>query len=125
MQYPIVGLQSAVAGINAHLNQIIEIQERTMARAMLYVKREVLPITPASAHGSNLRDSCYTNTYKTPFGPVGEIGFTAEYAIFVHEMGVDPPKPINWTTPGTGNKFLERVLKEHMNEIVEIVAGTR
>lgn len=32
------------------------------------------------------------------------VGFGAPYAIFVHEA----PESWNWTTPGTGPKFLER-----------------
>jgi len=37
---------------------------------------------------------------------VGFGGMAASYALFVHEM----PEGTNWTTPGTGPKYLERPL---------------
>ena len=121
-----VGMAGVITGINAEIAKIGLVEKRNMAKAMIFLKGKVLPVTPESGHNQgqgNLRGSCYTRVYDTPAGPVGEIGFTAEYAIYVHEMGIDPPKVINWTTAGTGNKFLERPMKENANSLVKIIAG--
>ena len=51
-----------------------------------------------------LRDSRYVVVERPFRSTIIEIGFKAPHAPFVHEW----PSTINWTTPGTGNKFLER-----------------
>jgi len=62
------------------------------------------------------------------------VGYTAEYAAFVHEMP-DPKitspaggtslfvkvKPIDWTKPGTGNKFLEKAVKSNLKAILNMI----
>jgi hypothetical protein len=46
---------------------------------------------------------------------LGGVGYTAEYAAYVHEM----PETNNFTTEGTGPKFLERAPRENRDEINE------
>ena len=49
-------------------------------------------------------------------------GMAAQYALFVHEM----PAGTNWTTAGTGPKYLERPMNEAMPKIgseIERFAG--
>ena len=41
--------------------------------------------------------------------PYSDAGFGADYALAVHEM----PDDVNWSEPGTGNKFLQRTLDKH------------
>lgn len=57
-----------------------------------------------------------------------EAGFSAvdkkghPYAVYVHEMTDEAyGKKINWTTPGSGPKFLEYGLKRNADNIVRIV----
>lgn len=71
----------------------------------------------------NLQGSGYTQ--KIPLG--AEVGFTAEYAIYVHEnmeqtlKGEDRPSGLGqYWNPG-GPKFLERAVNENGDEIVDIV----
>lgn len=65
-------------------------------------QKEVLPVTPKDT--GELRDSLYTVSSVTYNGYTLEIGFDTPYAPWVHEW----PSTVNWTTPGTGNKYLER-----------------
>jgi hypothetical protein len=73
----------------------------------------------------NLRGSAYTN--KIPKG--AEVGFSAEYAIYVHEnleqklKGEPRPSGLGtYWNPG-GPKFLERAVTENLDEISDLVEG--
>ena len=46
------------------------------------------------------------------------MGFSAFYAVFVHEM----VGPINWSRPGSGAKWFEKAIKRKKNEILKIIA---
>lgn len=65
-------------------------------------QEKVIPVTPMDT--GDLRESLYTVSHITYQGYTLEVGFDTEYAPMVHEW----PSTINWTTPGTGNKYLER-----------------
>lgn len=45
------------------------------------------------------------------------VGYTVKYAPFVHEM----PNDTKWSKPGTGNKFLEKPVKNNLKKIIEIL----
>ena len=47
---------------------------------------------------------------------IGRVGYDSPYAPFVHEM----PESNNFTTPGTGPKFLERTVKEKSKKALDI-----
>ena len=73
----------------------------------------------------NLRGSAYTS--KVPKG--AETGFSAEYAIFVHEnleqklKGVPRPSGLGtYWNPG-GPKFLEKAVNENLDQISDLVEG--
>lgn len=51
--------------------------------------------------------------------PVVAIGFTANYAVIVHE---DTETTKNWNRPGSGPKFMEAALERNKRKIVEIIA---
>lgn len=51
---------------------------------------------------------------------IGRVGYSAAYAAFVHEM----PESNNFTTPGTGPKFLERAVKEKPRAITRVFYNT-
>jgi len=120
----ITGLDQVLANLN---KEVRKIQDRTKAglwEALLKVKYDVLPLTPIK-HG-HLRGSCYTipgpagkqvaehpEPIKTSSGIAGEIGFTATYAPFVHEID-------KHYTVGAW-KFLERALKMNYDKILDII----
>ena len=54
-----------------------------------------------------------------------ELGFDAEYAAAIHELGVDEVGiSINWTMAGSGAKFLEaKLIKNKEKYMVELARG--
>lgn len=49
-------------------------------------------------------------------GPVLIIGFSANYATFVHEMIGSQEKRISWKRPGSGAKFMQASMRRNMKE---------
>jgi hypothetical protein len=88
-----------------------------MQEAGLFIKGESVERTP---HRKGvLRGSAF---YSTDMGAAGSgprlrVGYTAKYAPYVHEM----PEHFNYTTPGTGPKFLEKAIKQNMRAVLEII----
>lgn len=80
-------------------------------RAAIYAKAnnimlDSIRVTPKDSN--NLRQTWYA-TKPGPRGEFSELGYGAEYAHNVHEM----PNDVNWSEPGTGNKFLEEPFNKH------------
>lgn len=65
-----------------------------------------------------LRDSSYIEDERTETGYTVEVGYTADHAVYTHELG--PYK--NPTTPGTGFKYLQRAVTETESDIEQILA---
>lgn len=51
---------------------------------------------------------------------IGRVGYDSPYAPFVHEM----PETNNFTTPGTGPKFLEKTIKNKEKRTFRIFSKT-
>ena len=64
----------------------------------------------------NLRNSWFTNPIKSENKPIVIMGFSANYAAFVHEM-----VGANFTEPGSGAKWFEAALKRNHNKLLDIV----
>ena len=120
----ITGTDTVLRNLN---REIMGIQNRTKAglrEAALVIRRRSMQLTPVGKT-SHLRGSTYTEAYNTPEGPGAEIGYTALYAPYVHEI---PPPPAR-SVPGGRSaihtvgqwKFLETALKEKSREILEII----
>lgn len=86
---------------------------------MTYVERESNKKAPRDT--GFLRISSFT-TDVTKRGKVqiGRVGYDSAYAPFVHEM----PESNNYTTPGTGPKFLEKAIKNNVREIITRIFRT-
>lgn len=80
--------------------------EKAVAEAGEDLLAKAITVTPLADHlGGELRGTGYVDHQS------GEaiVGFSARYAVYVHEMGITvyPERaPIHWTTPGTHAKFL-------------------
>ncbi len=99
--------------------QINSIEKRTAAgllAAGLFVKAEAQEITP---HDKGfLVNSAYVGPVSVRKGrQFIEVGYTAKYAPFVHEM---PPEN-NFSKAGTGPKFLQNALFRNTLNILEII----
>jgi len=100
---------------NMH-RQIAAIRTRTKAglwEAALKIKADALPLTPIDI--GNLRQSAYVEMLDGPSGPVAEIGYTAAYAVYVHER-----LELAHKSP-TQAKFLEEALKRNAANVVTII----
>ncbi|MFA5758303.1 MAG: hypothetical protein WC942_02870 [Clostridia bacterium] len=53
--------------------------------------------------------------------PMVILGHTANYAVVVHEMGIDPPREINWSKKGSGPKWLEIAVNNKRADITRIM----
>jgi hypothetical protein len=55
-------------------------------------------------------------------GPIVIMGYSANYALFVHEMGEKFPG-VNWSprTPQAGGKWLEAAFKKNRNKIIDTI----
>lgn len=73
----------------------------------------------ATAHSATLAEAA---TMRPVNGPFVVMGFGAYYARYVHEMGIDPPKEINWSRPGSGPKFFENSIDRNLLEMVYVIA---
>ena len=96
--------------INAAIKKMSSL--KALEEAALKIKADCIPITPMET--GNLRQSMYIEPY--PAKELVELGFTASYAPYVHEI-----KKQNYTTTGTDYKFLERAILKNKNFILEIL----
>jgi len=67
----------------------------------------------------HLRRSQKIENPKTKHGEISvEVGFDTDYAAAVHEM----PETVNWSTPGTGPKYLESKLIRNKEKYAKNIA---
>ena len=119
----ITGLDKVMQNLN---KEIMVIKGRSMKGLILsaIVIRNDMDKTPPliPVDTGNLRQSWFTTPFHTSTGnPAMNIGFSANYAIFVHEMVGEKSKKINWNRPNSGAKFFEASLKRNMNEVLQII----
>ncbi len=128
----LAGTDKVLANLQKEISQLKVRSTKGMKKSLLLLRRRAGKLTPVSPGGGNLLSSMYTNTFMDFKGVTGEIGYTAKYAPYVHEMGelhgVSSSRSggyagqrINWTKPGTGSKFLERPLRDNAHQVVEIL----
>lgn len=73
-----------------------------------------------------LRQSRFEHPLRKPVSqdPYVIFGYEKNYAAAVHEMMESPSgKPINWTRPGSGPKFLEASLNRNQNTILNMITN--
>lgn len=113
--------QKGLTGLNvvlANLNrQVMRMERRSVGgtrKAALIVRKRAQELVPRDT--GKLVGSAYTQVWVEPSGPVAVIGFSAEYAIFVHEIDK------NYTVGQW--KYLETALKEKSREILAALRGS-
>jgi len=75
------------------------------------------PLTPVDT--GNLRSSWSTRFFRKNKKSVVIFGYSAKYALFVHEM----IGPVNWTRKNSGAKWFEYAIKRNVDRILVIIAG--
>ena len=101
-------------GIEAARKRIEQAFSRGLVKAGLFVQRESQKIVPVDT--GNLKNSAFTRKFGSGRLTVVVIGYTAAYAIFVHEDDQARHKE------GKEYKFLEKAVRRNVRKINEIVA---
>jgi hypothetical protein len=139
----IKGFNEVMRNLNSEIRKI---EGRTMTGligAAAYIRADMdhtIPKIPIKT--GTLRSSWFVTPYKGAKKTIGLImGFSANYAVYVHEMmgktgegfqsyleaaGGDFSgyKTINWSRPGSGPKFFEAAIKRNVNVILGIIKTT-
>jgi hypothetical protein len=124
MVWRLDGVEKVSANINAQLKKMKISGHRGLLSAANYVLTDAdigqSPLVPALT--GNLRSSRFAEPLPSE-QPTVIFGYSANYAAAVHEMLISPSgKPIDWSRPGSGPKFLEASLTRNADKIALIVA---
>lgn len=122
----LIGLNQTIKNLNKAYMKIKGATVIGMFESVAYLRATMevkVPTIPMDI--GDLRKSWYSKLAperSTPTKTVLEAGFSANYAAFVHEM-VDGywPNPTNWTTPGSGAKYLEIALNREAQTMIAIM----
>ena len=99
----------------ATMNKKVEKQIEKCSQDLL---RKAIDKTPMDT--GELRKSGAVEVEKNGLKTTGRVSFgggQVDYADIVHEM----PNDVNWTEPGTGNKYLENPLKENAQKYLDSI----
>lgn len=121
------GVEEALINLN---REVENIKDRTVAGLLaggLIIQREAQQNVPVEY--GNLRGSAYTRKAMGNANAV-EVGFTAAYALYVHEnleqtlKGQPRPSGLGvYWGPNGGPKFLERAVRDRTDDVVRAVAS--
>jgi len=117
------GMSAVMAKLNAEILKIEAGSMKGLIEAASIIRRDMEktpPLVPVGETG-NLRASWFTSPIKVDGMPGLLIGFSANYAVFVHEMVDKEGKKINWNRPGSGAKFFEAALSRNTKLILQTI----
>ena len=109
----ISGVKVAMKGVEKVADKIQEATFKGLHQGAALMFRDSQEHVPYDL--GNLSGSGYIRRTRVRGKPTVEIGYTANYALEVHEA-VDR----NWKKPGATAKFLENAFKEHGDEAVRL-----
>lgn len=110
--YKLEGLTKVLNNLNDEIGKIKNKSGEGVMKAALLVERDSKKKTPVDT--GNLKAGTYVQPVKTRKGNGAEIGYTANYAIHVHERK-------ELIHPVGQYKFLEAALNEDERKILEII----
>lgn len=120
------GLNQAIKNLNREISSIEGDVFDGLKAAGLFIKGEAVERAPAEF--GVLRNSAFSQGERRRTGSVVKVGFTAEYAAFVHEAPMKlKGQPRGGNRKGTfwsngENKFLEKAVKFNIPKIIKIIA---
>lgn len=134
----IKGIDTVTAGMEKALGQMMGKASAGLRVAVRLIRSDMdrtPPLIPIGKNkpgyvGGHLRSTWFANFTRGSRGEVAVFGFTADYAVFVHERvegarwGDGVVGEIDWSRPNSGPKFLESSLKRNADEAVRIIANT-
>lgn len=114
MAVEVTGIEAAQAALAEALRDVNLESELLVTVILQGIRAETIPYVPVDT--SFLVNSEFMNTRMTQNGAEGEIGYGAEYAVYVHE---GPQK--NWQKPGASNRFLELGVRDFIQNDLDNV----
>lgn len=112
--FKLQGLKRVLTNLNAEVRKIEGRTPAGLNAAGQLVMAYAVPITPhKTGHLVGLR---YVDLHKHGTTPYVELGFKADYAVFVHEI-----EKQNYSKPGTSWKFLEKALAANKDNILQVI----
>jgi hypothetical protein len=111
------GLEQVINNLNKEIKAIEGRSLTGLIRAAILVRRsmeETPPLIPLDT--GNLRASWFTTTGYKGSNPFVTMGFSAAYAIFVHEM-----IGAKFQRPEAGPKFFQAALRRNKDRILEVI----
>ena len=119
----LIGMEKVIMNLR---REIAMIKGRSMAgliEGAMIIRRDMdrtPPMIPLDT--GNLRASWFTESFYVTGDPGLKIGFSANYATFVHEMlDNSGTKKINWSRPGSGPKFFQAALFRNTYQVLEAI----
>lgn len=134
-EYRVKGLDRVMKNLNREIKRIENRSMSGLIKSSVLIRKDMEDTSPKiPVDTGNLRASWFTSTFYDGNNPGLLIGFTAAYAVYVHEMlgrkieisssGTEHKfrrKTINWSRPGSGPKYLEAHVKSNTNNILKII----
>lgn len=111
------GVDKVLRNLNREIKQIEGRTMKGLLRAAILVRRDMdrtEPLIPIDT--GNLRASWFTDPQYMKGRPVVRLGFSANYAWYVHEM-----VGANFQRPGAGAKFFEAALKRNQGKMLDVI----
>lgn len=113
----VLGEKDVLFNLNKEIQKIEGGTKKGLRAAGIFVQGQAIEITPVSLGGGPLSNSSFVSLGEVGGRSVVRIGYTKEYAPFVHEM----PESNNFTKTGTGPKFLEKAIFRNIRQILSII----
>lgn len=126
MAQGIEGLNKVMTRLNKATRKLDTRSTKGVLDAVAFIREDMdktPPVIPVKR--GNLRNSWFVNFIKKMNMKLVKMGFSANYAIYVHEMLDDSNSKvaINWNREGSGPKFFQKALERNYDKILEIIAG--
>jgi len=124
----ISGIENVARNINLELMKLKARSSAGLVEAATLILNDANKTSPTvPVDFGILRASTFVTPLLTPKtkDPYVVLGYGTNYAAAVHEMMESPSgKPINWSRPGSGPKFLEASLKRNSAQVIHIIKNT-
>lgn len=105
----VAGLQGAQAALDRATAKIKDDSEQMLMEMLMGISMYTKPYVPVDT--SALINSEYIRTWDSDVGAGGEIGYSIDYAVYVHEGG-----PKNWQKPGASDLFLKHGTNDYIDD---------
>jgi hypothetical protein len=112
------GLEEVVRNLNREIKAIEGRSLKGLIRAAIIVRRDMdatPPLVPIDT--GNLRASWFVNPGHKGNNPFVTLGFSANYAVWVHEL-----IGAKFQRPGAGAKFFQAALRRNKDKIIGVIA---